>query len=265
MNAVKSIHNMKDALKGLGIEETTLTKEERFLLDQNGYLLLNQIMDSKWLEELSDGFEKSMQKEGFLEGRIIEQSSLTMGDLIKQQFSKEQESHGASGNHRVDNLVNKGSVYDGVYTHPKVLAAVHHILGDQFKLSAMSAAETLEGEGSESLHISEAVKCIWLLDGLSGSTRSIRIHPGSQLQQEPPSDRSANEVLLHAAAGSVLVLHPRVWHGGIINRGVRNHRVIDCEFIKRGRKPKVNQMEFIRRTTYSRITEAAKYILNVSK
>jgi hypothetical protein len=43
---------------------------------------------------------------------------------------------------RLANLVDKGEVFERVVSHPRVLEAVRHVLGDNFKLSSFNARST---------------------------------------------------------------------------------------------------------------------------
>ena len=104
-------------------------------------------------------------------------------------------------------LCNKGPVFDRVYTHPKVLAAVHHVISRPFKLSSLNARDALPGEGLQGMHADwgadydgqfHVCNSVWLLDDFSEENGCTRLVPGSHKGQHP------SKVLTDAQAS-----HPR--------------------------------------------------------
>src|SRR4051812_3150982 len=123
--------NRAEALSALGVTERTLNRGEQESLDKAGFLLLHGVVDRKWLEELRKVYEDLMLKEGAEAGKEV---------------------HQEAGTRRLADLVNKGEVFDRVYTNPKVLAAVSHILKRDFKLSSLNARDAEPGHGHQGLH-----------------------------------------------------------------------------------------------------------------
>ena len=91
-------------LAQLGITETTLSPRERDALDREGYVVLHEVIDANWLERLRAAFERGCEKEG-------------LASVVKE-----------SGTRHVNDLVNRDPVFEGVYTHPRLLAGAYHIL-----------------------------------------------------------------------------------------------------------------------------------------
>ena len=100
-----------------------------------------------------------------------------------QEFSQER------GTRRLSNLVNKGAVFDGVYTDPSVLAAVHQVINRPFKLSSLNARDALPGYGQQALHADWAqgydgqfhvCNSLWLLDDINADNGGTRIVPRTQ-------------------------------------------------------------------------------------
>ena len=110
--------NITQALSELGATSDAISEENRRGLDERGYTLLPCIIDAAWLEDLRTRFEELCQREG--PGAGIEV-------------------HQEKGTRRLSDLVNKGAVFDRVYTHPQVLACIHHVIGRDFKLSSLNA------------------------------------------------------------------------------------------------------------------------------
>lgn len=141
------------------------------------------------------------------------------------------------GTRRLADLVNKGSSFDTIYIHPKMLAAVYHVLKRDFKLSSLHGRDALPMQGYQQLHADwgvrnldesyHAVNSIWMLDDFTPDKGAPRIVPGTHKLQGEPTDYMNNlvdthpeQVLLVAPAGSVVVFNAHVWHGG--THGMRN-------------------------------------------
>ena len=103
------------ALDALGARDDLLTEQNRNDLDEKGYTVLPGIIDDEWLAALRDRFEELCEKEGVHAGIEV---------------------HQEQGTRRLSDLCNKGPMFDRVYTHPKVLAAIHHVIARPFKLSS---------------------------------------------------------------------------------------------------------------------------------
>ena len=87
-------------------------------LDDAGWVSLPGAMDADFLEEIRATVERLWEEEGENAG---------------SEFRKE------PGARRLANLVDKGEVFERVVSHPRVLEAVRHVLGDDFKLSSLNA------------------------------------------------------------------------------------------------------------------------------
>ena len=120
-----------DALHTMGVREDTLSDQEKKQLDREGYLPLAGIVSAATLEALR--------------ARIGELTVLEGADGGK-------EVHREAGTDRLSDLVNKGEVFEICFTHPRVLAAVAHVLGGDLKLSSLNARAALPGEGAQALH-----------------------------------------------------------------------------------------------------------------
>jgi ectoine hydroxylase-related dioxygenase (phytanoyl-CoA dioxygenase family) len=248
----------KEALYVLGVTESTLSEEEKRSLEQDGYVVFNHLIDPVWLEELQDSFEKIVAKEGSAAGKEV---------------------HQESGARRLADLVNKGSAFDRVYTHPKVLAAVDYVIGREFKLSSLNGRDAMPGEGLQGLHADwtghaenepyHVCNSIWLLDDFTEENGATRVIPGSHKisgnVRDYISDAMADhpdQKLLIAPAGTVAVFNSHVWHGGTTNKTNGSRRAYHCYYTAREFEQQQNQAEYIRQATYDRITPAARYILD---
>ena len=123
--------NIDQALREFGARDDTLSSEEKDFLDVNGYLPLENILT---------------QKQGAsLIRRLDELAALEKEDAGK-------ELHQEGGTIRVSNLVNKGPMFEVGFSHPRVLAAIRHVIGPRFKLSSLDCRMALPGQGHQAFH-----------------------------------------------------------------------------------------------------------------
>src|SRR5438874_11523110 len=102
------VSGIEDALRQCGVTESTLAQGEKEALDRHGYFVLPDIMDADWLGRLRTAFEMAVGQ--------------------RQQTTDNKQ----SGTRHVADLPWKDATFDGVYTHPKILAAVYYILKRSF-------------------------------------------------------------------------------------------------------------------------------------
>ena len=250
--------DITQALDALGARADLLSDEERQSLDEKGYVVLPGIIDAAWLEELRTRFEALCEKEGAHAGIDV---------------------HQEEGTRRLSDLCNKGTAFDRVYTHPKVLAAIPHVIGRDFKLSSLNARDALPGQGLQGLHADwgqdydgrfHVCNSIWLLDDFSQENGCTRLVPGTHKGLNPGNagvDRMAphpDEEYVIAPAGTVAVFNSQTWHGGTLNQSKDlQRRAMHCYFTAREHGQQLNQAEYIRLSTWRRISKGARYILDV--
>jgi ectoine hydroxylase-related dioxygenase (phytanoyl-CoA dioxygenase family) len=251
--------DMSTALAELGAHAHVLTTEQRRQLTEQGYLVLPGIIGPEWLAALRERFEELVQKEGALAGTEV---------------------HTEPGTRRLSNLVNKGAVFDGIYTHPLVLAAIRHVIGREFKLSSLNARDALPGAGLQGLHADwgrgydgrfHVCNSIWLLDDMDEGNGCTRLVPGTQYIREPIGQACTDvkaphpqEIKLIAPAGTVCVFNSHVWHGGTKNVSTdRPRRACHCYFTAREHPQQTYQQQWMLLDTWKRLSPAARYILDV--
>ena len=250
---------MDGRLSDLGLEQVELSPEQKTRLDEHGFLILEGIIGAAWLEELRQAFEAVCEHEGRDAGKEVAQ---------------------VEGVRRLADLVNKGEVFDGVYLHPTLLAAVWHMLRRPFKLHSLNGHDPLPGHGQQALHADwggervpgryHVVNSMWMLDDVTADNGATRIVPGSHLVPgavgKEVSDRLAphpGEVLLEAPAGSVGVFNGSAWHSCTRNRSSNPRRLLHCAFIAREHRQQTDQREYLTAETGRRLTPLARYVLDV--
>jgi len=245
----------------------SLTEEEKSFLDENGYLPLGQLLSKEQLDIIRQRIQELVTEEGKKGGF----------ELFNSKHIKHPKEEGAD---RLANLVNKGAVFDQLYTHPKLLAGVEHVLGPEIQLSSLNYRAARPGKGLQKLHVDwkEAVdpgefkvcNSIWLLDDFSVANGATRLVPGSHLRGKVPTDEMEDpeathpeEIILEAPAGTVVIFNSHVWHGGTVNTTQDSRRAIHSYFCRRDQPQQTPQSELIRQETLDRISDRARWLLNV--
>jgi hypothetical protein len=235
-----------------------MTTEQLQQLDEQGWTALPGAMDDTFLEEIRARVEQLWDEEGAQAGA---------------EFRME------PGARRLANLVDKGEVFERVVSHPDVLAAVRHVLGEDYKLSSLNARSTDPWSPEcQPLHCDAAAvadesgfwvcNTIWLLDDFTPANGATRVVPGSQHRRKLPQEEIADpqaphpdEILVLGKAGTVVVMNTHAWHGGTANRTGRPRRALHA-FFTRGDKPQQQyQKALLRAETKARLSPELRRIL----
>ena len=235
---------IEDVLRELNVTEETLQAAEKESLDSVGYVVLPDVIDAGWLGRLQTAFERAADGE-------------------------------RGGTRHAGELIQKDEAFDGVLTHPKIVAAVYHVLRRSFKVLALGGRDPLPGYGQQGLHTDwyprtspsepfSAATTLWLLDDFIENNGSTRLIPGSHMWLKPlpkpmrqPEAKHPDQRHVIAKAGSALVFNGHLWHGGARNESNRSRRVIQCQFVAREMGPMAQTQPDIP----ARLTPAARYIL----
>jgi ectoine hydroxylase-related dioxygenase (phytanoyl-CoA dioxygenase family) len=217
-----AVSGIEEALRQRGVTEGTISTTEENAIDQQGYLVLPEVLPRPLLAQLRAAFDLALDQ-----GR-------------RSGIGCELDSY--------------DPVYDGISTHPKVLAAVYHVLRRPFVATGLRGRDPLPGFGQQGLHTDSAplgpsqpfflVTALWLLDDFTPTNGATRVVPGSHGMRRPlpkplqqPESHHPREKVVVAEAGSVLLFHGHLWHGGTRNRGGARRRVLQGQFLARDRLP----------------------------
>ncbi len=245
-----TLNSFEQILREYGVTDTALSAREREALDRDGYVVLPGVIDADWLARLRAAFESGCQKDG--------------GATVVKE----------SGTRHLNDLVNRDAAFEGVFTHPRVLAGVYHVLRDAFRVGQIGGRDPLPGYGQQGLHADwtarskgepfRIVTTIWLLDDFTSENGATRVVPGThQLLTQPPksfadpASRHPDQRIIVAKAGSVLVFNGHLWHSGTANKSSSPRRVVQCSFVGRDEfrfpKTKADRPE--------RLSPIARYLL----
>jgi ectoine hydroxylase-related dioxygenase (phytanoyl-CoA dioxygenase family) len=251
--------NTQAALHALGVRDDTLTEAERTQLDTDGFLPLFGILTPEQIVAITSRLAALLADEGAQAGKEV---------------------HQEAGTDRLSDLVNKDPLFAICFTHPRVLAGIAHVLNGDLKLSSLNSRTALPGEGLQALHADwsgsvapgdyQVCNSIWLLDDFTERNGATRVVPGTHRSGSLPRDSMPDpkaahphEQMLLAPAGTVVIFNSHVWHGGTLNRTDQPRRALHSYFCRRKQPQQLDQRAYIRPATYERLSEAARYILDV--
>ncbi|MBI92254.1 MAG: phytanoyl-CoA dioxygenase [Gemmatimonadaceae bacterium] len=249
----------EEALAQLNVSQDLLSHDEKQFLDEQGYLPLPEIMNHAQVDALRTRFDELVEEEGEKAGTEV---------------------HQEAGTNRLSNLVDKGEIFEICFTHPRVLAAMRHVLGPDFRLSSLNGRAALPGQGLQGLHADWGTgvepgdyyvcNSIWLLSDFTEQNGATRVVPGSNRSGQHPKDAlddptapHPDEVILTAPAGTVVVFNSHTWHGGTLNRSDEPRYGLHSYFTRRDQRQQTAQKALLSEETKARLSEAARVILDV--
>lgn len=188
--------------------------------------------------------------------------------------------HQEAGTARLANLVDKGEVFKVALSHPRVLAAIAHVLESDMKLSSLNSRAALPGQGLQGLHADwpkavepgdyQVCNSIWLLDDFTKDNGATRLVAGTHLSGKMPGEVMADptashpdEELLLAPAGTVVVFNSHTWHGGTLNRTDAPRRAIHSYWTRRSQPQQLNQRKSLSAETKAGFSVPLQYLLDV--
>ena len=249
-----------EALSAMGVSEDLLSEDEKSILDRDGFLAIEGVLDDSQLETIRTRLDELLAAEGENAGKEV---------------------HQEAGTDRLSNLVNKGECFQVFVSHPKVLAAISHVLGGDMKLSSLNARFAKPGEGRQGLHADwgrletpgdyQVCNSIWLLDDFTPLNGATRVVPGSQrrgtsLPGDEMTDTSAahpDEQLVLGKAGTVVVFNSHTWHGGTLNQTDKRRRAMHSYYCRRHHAQQLDQKKHLSSETIAGLPEPVRVMLDL--
>lgn len=179
---------------------------------------------------------------------------------------------------RVTDFVNRGPVFDIVYTWPPVLDAARRVVGAAVRLSALHARTLRPGASAQALHVdvprtSDAwpmLGVIVMVDAFRVDNGATRFVPGShrwtRLPESEPGDRLApypGEALACGPAGSMILFDASTWHGHTANSSAAPRRSLQATFIPRRGRAATDFAARMQPETLARLDAVARYVLGI--
>lgn len=192
---------------------------EAAAVDREGFVILRGLIEPAWRLALAARLDQLVAAEGERAGTEV---------------------HREDGTDRLANLVDKGEVFDALWTHPRLLGLVGHVLGRPFSLSSLNAREPKPGQGHQGLHADwgelkagepfHVANSLWALDGMDADNGATRVVPGSHRSIGGIADPHPDQILALADPGDVVFMNAHTRHGGTVNTSGRRRRVIHGYF-----------------------------------
>lgn len=238
-----------------GITTECLPPESTRQLRDIGFVVISGPVIRGGCERLSNAFDHAMRMADPADVRTARNGSST----------------------RLDDFVNRGPEFDGIYIYPPLLAACRHVVGEPFKLSGMRGRTLHPGAPAEAHHVDvpyqdrangwPLVGCILMVDAFDAENGATRFVPGSHLTPHGPvgvtNDAHEEQIVACGPAGSMIIFNASAWHSPGANRSARPRRSIQAHFIPRDARASTDQAARIRPETFQRIGDLAKYILDL--
>ena len=131
---------------------------------------------------------------------------------------------------RVYNLLARGDVFARIPVQPDVLPVVEGVLDNGCLISSLSSIAIGPGETAQPIHADDQLmplskphaptvcNTMWALTDFTEANGATRIIPGTHLADTSPDyGRRYDSIPAEMLAGSVLVWHGSLWHGGGAN------------------------------------------------
>ena len=143
---------------------------------------------------------------------------------------------------RLFNLLARDPLFARVPLHEAVLPVVERVLGPECLLSSLTAIEMSPGETPQPLHADDGsiplpkphvpITCtaIWALTDFTEQNGGTRVVPGSHRSRSPRGGDTPETRTTVMPAGSVLIYHGSLWHGGGANTSDAKRLAIICNY-----------------------------------
>ena len=261
-----SLTEIEWAMDHLGLADENngvISRAERDSLDRDGYVNLGPLLDADRLRKMRDRYDAAIGEEGSNAA-----DKVGLGRVVDT----------------VVKPMNRDGLLDPIFMHPRLLAAVRHVLGVHLKYIGSNYHCALPGYGHQNIHADfmwgvkgepQVVNAVWLIDEFTeenGATRVVPgthrsgIHPSGDLVNGEPRDLDApveGEVKVTGSAGSCFVYNAHLWHGGTQNR-TRKLRRAQHAFFGRSTIPSSTDVPaVIDKQVYERLGRVERAILDI--
>jgi ectoine hydroxylase-related dioxygenase (phytanoyl-CoA dioxygenase family) len=178
-------------------------------MERDGYVILEGVIDDALRLELLEAIDA-----------LVDRLAVTPSD------------NDFEGRHtrRVYNLLARGDVFARVPVHRAVLPVVEGVLDRGCLVSSLSSIDIGPGETAQPIHADDQLmplakphaptvcNTMWALTDFTEANGATRIIPGTHLADASPNfGQHYDSIPAEMPAGSVLVWHGSLWHGGGAN------------------------------------------------
>lgn len=266
----------RQALRTLGVGPDAITREQKHQLDNDGYFIVENVLDTSDIAAMRNAFETIHAAENENGGHEV---------------------HVEPGARRLSNIFNKTGAFDKCLWIPEVLSASAYLLGE-IKLHGANARDPVQGHGQQDLHVDVpkkfaddwwVVNSMIMFDDMTLENGPTRVIPGSHWwapvnvpyvnigdwEPEPltaedearvPKDLSApypGEVLVEAPAGSAIICNSSMWHSGTKKTGNAFRRMLHLTYTRRDLPQQLHQRDYLTEGLYNRMSPEQRYLMEI--
>lgn len=246
-----------------------LTDAQRKQLNDEGYVVLRNVISQTEVERLNSHLDALWEQEGEKAGS----ENIYFEPDVR----------------RLANLANKGDIFRPLFSHPQVLAAVKFVLGANVNLIMLNARDVLPSQTSkrQDFHCDTdpqwtsgvpdeqgylSCTAVWLLTDSTADNGATRVVPGThrsgKLPQEIMHDLFAphpEEVIVTGNVGDVCVVNGNCWHCGGANRSNARRRALLAHY-KRAKLPRAkHHYQYLSPEVKARMTPQELQLLAIEK
>ena len=254
------------ALDQLGLTDENngvLSCAERESLDRDGYVNLGSLLNEDQLQRMRDRYDAAIVEEG-------------ANAADKKGIGRIEDT--------VVKPMNRDGLLDPIFMHPRLLAAVRHVLGVHLKYIGSNYHCAMPGYGHQGIHADfvwgvkgepQVVNAVWLIDEfteVNGATRIVPgthrlgIHPSGDIVNGAPRDLNApveGEIKVTGSAGSCFVYNAHLWHSGTQNCTNKLRRAQHAFFGRSTRPSSTDVPAVIDNQVFERLGRVARAILDI--
>lgn len=215
-----SIDPFARALSDLGVDERTLSPDDKRALDEQGYTLLRAVTDGAHLEAMR---------------------------LLCDRWRDDEAALHQGGNRQLSALSERHEPLVRAVLAPALLAAAWQVLRRPFQLGGVAFRDPRPGHGQQALHADwgfhpdadthHVVTALWLLDAFTPENGATRVVPATHRRpgQVPkrfadPKSRHPDERTITSPEGALLVFNGHLWHSGTQNHSNGPRRALQISF-----------------------------------
>lgn len=266
----------KQALRELGVTPSTLSPRQKQQLDENGFLIVENVLSSAECKSMGETFERLHAAEKGQGGHEV---------------------HVEPGARRLSNIFNKTDAFDKCLWIPEVLAASAYLLGE-IKVHGANVRDPIKGHGKQDLHVDVpkkfeddwwVVNSMIMFDDMTLDNGPTRVVPGSHYwapinvpyvnigdwEPQPlspedrarvPKDLSApypGEILVEAPAGSAIICNSSMWHAGTLKKTDAPRRMLHLSYTRRDLPQQLVQLDHLTQGLYERMSPVKRYLLEI--
>jgi ectoine hydroxylase-related dioxygenase (phytanoyl-CoA dioxygenase family) len=200
-------------------------------------------------------------------------------ERLERYFEVEPAANSFEGHHtlRVYNLLAFDRIFELVPVHPHVLPIIEGVLDPGCLISSLSSIAIQPGESAQPIHADDQLipipkphpptvcNSMWALTDFTEANGATRIIPGTHLADHSPDyGAEYDSIAAEMPAGSVLIWHGSLWHGGGANNTDETRVGVAMNYCAGYIRQQENQQLGLARETVSRFSPRLRELVGYS-